>query len=99
VLAGSCVGGGSTINWSASFRTPDFVLRDWASKGMEQFKEGGAFSRSLAAVHTLLGVNCEHSHRDRQEAEAEAEAQKQVMEVHMYHNNRHTYTPYTAYYH
>jgi hypothetical protein len=29
VLAGACVGGGTTINWCASFRTPDFILEEW----------------------------------------------------------------------
>lgn len=37
VLAGSCVGGGSTINWSASFRTPEVVRQDWVDMGLRQF--------------------------------------------------------------
>ena len=30
VLQGKCVGGSSTINWTTSLRTPEFVLEKWA---------------------------------------------------------------------
>ena len=32
VLQGKCVGGSSTINWTTSLRTPDFVLEHWARR-------------------------------------------------------------------
>lgn len=38
LLAGSCVGGGTTLNWCAAFRTPKHVRKDWAETcGLEQF--------------------------------------------------------------
>ena len=30
VLAGSTLGGGTTINWAGALRTPDYVLEEWA---------------------------------------------------------------------
>lgn len=64
VLAGSCVGGGTTLNWTASFRTPAHVLADWAATGLSQFAPGGSFETSLDAVHKLVNVNSKFSYRE-----------------------------------
>ncbi|MGB2868115.1 MAG: GMC family oxidoreductase [Bacteroidota bacterium] len=34
VLQGKCVGGSTTINWMTSLRTPEFVLDEWAKRGI-----------------------------------------------------------------
>ena len=61
-LAGSNVGGGTTVNWSASFRTPDHVLRDWEQQiPGDLFATGGEFSKALDLTHKLLNVNTDMS--------------------------------------
>mmetsp|Transcript_101273 Transcript_101273/g.179956 ORF Transcript_101273/g.179956 Transcript_101273/m.179956 type:complete len:718 (-) Transcript_101273:86-2239(-) len=59
VLAGATFGGGSTINWACSLRTPDPVKEEWASQhGLKAF-EDGTFDASLDAVCSRLSVKKE----------------------------------------
>jgi choline dehydrogenase-like flavoprotein len=57
VLAGSCLGGGTVVNWSTSLRTPDDVLAEWE----RQHGLTGATSADYAAgfdvVERRLGIN------------------------------------------
>ena len=62
VLAGATVGGGTTVNWSASFITPDYVRREWASEGMECFEDGSEFENSLDEAMDMYQVNTEYVH-------------------------------------
>ncbi|KAJ0967962.1 hypothetical protein J5N97_024879 [Dioscorea zingiberensis] len=56
ILAGSTLGGGSTINWSASFRTPDHVTKEWCHDlGLQLFGED-AYQRALDAVCDRMNV-------------------------------------------
>jgi len=72
LLAGSCLGGGTVVNYTTSFRTPDDVRQEWAEHGVPAFAER-AYDESLDAVWARLGVNSEHSSpssRDRKLHEA-----------------------------
>jgi long-chain-alcohol oxidase len=60
LLAGSCLGGGTVVNYSTSFRTPDDVRAEWASHGVPGFTSED-YTASLDAVCDRLGVNQEHN--------------------------------------
>ena len=67
LLAGSCLGGGTVVNFAYCFRTPDDVREEWARLGVPEVGSE-EYDRSLDAVWTRLGVNQEHnepSTRDR----------------------------------
>jgi long-chain-alcohol oxidase len=59
LLAGQCLGGGTVVNYTASFRTPDDVRDEWAGHGVPAFANGG-YGESLEAVSERIGVNEEH---------------------------------------
>jgi choline dehydrogenase-like flavoprotein len=57
VLAGSCLGGGTVVNWSDSLRTPADVLGEWE---MEHGLEGvtaPAYQRGFELAEQRMGVN------------------------------------------
>ena len=58
LLAGACLGGGTVVNYTTSFRTPDDVRAEWQALG---FPAGEEFGRSLDAVCERLAVNTEHN--------------------------------------
>lgn len=60
LLAGSCLGGGTVVNYSTSFRTPDEVRSEWAEHGVPAFLSED-YTQSLDAVFERLGVNQEHN--------------------------------------
>ena len=60
LLAGSCLGGGTTVNWAGAFRTPDYVLQEWARAHQVPHFASPDFQRSLDAVSEALSVNTNH---------------------------------------
>ncbi|XP_068651484.1 long-chain-alcohol oxidase FAO4A-like [Aristolochia californica] len=61
LLAGSTVGGGSAVNWSASIKTPPHVTKEWCEEyGLELFGSK-AFKEALDAVCDRMGVQSEIS--------------------------------------
>jgi choline dehydrogenase-like flavoprotein len=56
ILAGSCVGGGTVINWTTSFALPESIRAEWdARSGLDVF-EGREFRDALARVASRLNV-------------------------------------------
>ncbi|OVA18366.1 Glucose-methanol-choline oxidoreductase [Macleaya cordata] len=61
VLAGSTVGGGSTINWSASIRTPQHVINEWCNRYELELFDSKLYREAMDAVCDRMGVqSCIH---------------------------------------
>jgi choline dehydrogenase-like flavoprotein len=60
LLAGACLGGGTVVNYTTSFRTPDEVRAEWASLGVPAFTSDD-YTASLDTVCDRLGVNQEYN--------------------------------------
>jgi choline dehydrogenase-like flavoprotein len=61
ILAGAALGGGTTVNWQTSLRTPDDIRHEWAvASGCRHFTDR-AFTFALDAVATRLSVGTDES--------------------------------------
>jgi len=68
VLQGATLGGGTVINYTTSFHTPDAVREEWARGHALPHFISAEFTHSLDAVAQRLGVNTAHANpsgRDR----------------------------------
>src|SRR3954468_9910525 len=60
LLAGSTLGGGTTVNYTTAYRTPEAVRREWAAAGASGV-DAPEYEQALDAVFARLAVNDEHS--------------------------------------
>ncbi len=60
LLAGAALGGGTLVNYSTAYRTPDHVRKEWGAAGVPAFA-GEEYERSMEVVSDRLGVNHEHT--------------------------------------
>jgi choline dehydrogenase-like flavoprotein len=69
VLQGRCVGGGTTINWMMTLRTPDFVLDEWmrhhGTEGMSHPEMAAAFDRIEGEIHARRVPDDAHNPNNR----------------------------------
>jgi len=68
ILQGATLGGGTVVNYTTSFATPESVRDEWAREHRLPHFTGPEFTRSLAAAARRIGVNTDHaapSGRDR----------------------------------
>lgn len=71
VLAGSCLGGGTVVNWSTSLRTPPDVLEEWEREHGLTGAAGADYQRGFDFAEQRLGVNTEDSARNANNAALE----------------------------
>ncbi len=57
VFAASVIGGGTTINWTGSLRTPEDILYDWERQYGFDGISGAEYQQSLNAVSQRMNVN------------------------------------------
>src|SRR5215469_415063 len=67
ILAGSCIGGGTTVNWCTSLQLTEKVARQWsdASGGIDF---GSSLDPHYDAVSTRLGIATTHLHNENNAA-------------------------------
>lgn len=76
LLAGSTLGGGTTVNWAASFRTPDDVREEWAKYfGLREFVSD-SYTAALDAVEERIQVGTASSVANVQNGLLESGAKK-----------------------
>ncbi len=61
ILAGSCLGGGTVVNYTTSFPTPASVREEWSREHGLKFFTGSEYEASLKSVMQRIHVNVDHN--------------------------------------
>ena len=61
MLAGSCLGGGTLVNWSTSLRTPPDVLQEWERDYGLSGATSAEYARGFEVAERRIGVNTDDS--------------------------------------
>jgi choline dehydrogenase-like flavoprotein len=63
VLAGSCIGGGTTVNWCTSLRLTDKVAQQWC-KASGNIDFGSSLAQPYEVVSERIGIATTHVHNE-----------------------------------
>ena len=61
ILAGACLGGGTTVNWQTCLRTPDYIRDEWSERSKCGLFTSDRFTQALDQVCRRLGVSSDES--------------------------------------
>ena len=68
ILAGGCIGGGTTVNWQTSLRTPDSVRDEWREASGASLFTSDRYTRALDDVMKRIGASTGESVVNRNNA-------------------------------
>jgi len=66
IFAGSCIGGGTTVNWAGSFRTPNYVLHEWATEHQNPHFLDKAYQANFEFIENRTKVNSSYQKHNLQ---------------------------------
>ena len=97
IVAGTTLGGGTTINWTNCLRTRPWVREEWAEHGLGDVGEAD-FDRHLDAVLERIGANddCSDLNGPQQRMKEGVDALDWSFETILRNSDRHCYTPEMA---